>query len=218
MTVQQLVNSALRTLGVIASGESPSADESNDGFSALNQIIESWTALGLPIYQITRETFSLTGPASYTIGTGQSFNTPRPVRLVAAAVVNSSVEKPVEIVSAAQWAEIIDQGRTGTFAERLFWDAGFPTGTIHLWPAPTSGSILLYSYKPLTTFSALGDTVTLPPGYERALRFALASDLAAEYGRQLSPEASVAAAESKTALTNLNQIVLGEAAPAGVAQ
>ncbi len=63
MTVQQLINAALRTLGVIASGESPSAEESSDGMTALNGIIESWTALGLPIYQITRETFALSGAA-----------------------------------------------------------------------------------------------------------------------------------------------------------
>lgn len=218
MTVQQLINAALRTLGVIASGESPSAEESSDGMTALNGIIESWTALGLPIYQITRETFALSGAASYTIGTGQTWNTTRPVRLKAAAVVNSAVEKPVEIVSAEKWSTIIDQGRTGTFAEQLFWDGAFPTGTIHLWPAPTSGSLLLYSYKPLSTFASLSDNVTLPPGYERALRFALAADLAAEYGRTLTPESAAAAAESKSALTNLNQIVLGEAAPAGAAQ
>jgi hypothetical protein len=218
MTVQQLVNAALRTLGVIASGESPSTEESNDGLTALNGIIESWSALGMPIYQVTRETFSLTGAASYTIGTGQTWNTTRPQRIKSAAVVQSSVEQSVRVVSAEEWAGIVDQGRTGKFADVLYWDSAYPIGTMYLWPAPTTGgSLLLYSYKPLATFAALTDSVTLPPGYERALRFALAADLASEYGRTLTPESAAAAAESKAAITNLNQIVLGEA-PAGATQ
>lgn len=41
-TAQEIINMALRTNGVIAAGETPSTDESNDCFEILNAIINNW--------------------------------------------------------------------------------------------------------------------------------------------------------------------------------
>lgn len=42
MTVQQAVNAALSTIGVLASGESPATEETTDGVQALNRLIAGW--------------------------------------------------------------------------------------------------------------------------------------------------------------------------------
>jgi len=218
MTVQELINAALRTIGVLASGESPSSEESADGLAALNQLVASWTAQALPIYQITRESFPLTGALSYTIGTGQTFNTVRPIKIKAASVISmNNIAKAVRVVSAEEWATVLDKAATGTFAEVLFYDGGFPSGTIRMAPVPLFGSSLeLYSYKPLSQFASLGDSISLPDGYLRALRFNLAVDLAPEFGRVIDPTLAAIANDAKTSIFGLNAAVLGPPAPGAV--
>src|SRR5437667_12225102 len=104
-TVQTLINDALRHLGVYASGESPSSDESTDCLRALNLLIASWVAEKLPLFAIKRELFALTGAGSYTIGTGATFNTTRPHKLRAVSVLLANgTERNVEIVGADRWA------------------------------------------------------------------------------------------------------------------
>ena len=41
-TAGEQINRALRLLGVLAEGETPSADMSNDALTALDQMIDSW--------------------------------------------------------------------------------------------------------------------------------------------------------------------------------
>lgn len=203
MTVQELINAALRTIGVLASGESPSTEESDDSLLALNQLVSSWSAQELPLYQLVKATVTMTGAASYALAT-------RPIRIKSAGVITAAgLQKDVAIVSAEQWAGIVDKSRTGAFADALWYDGGFPTGTVHLTPKPAAGTLELFTYNALTAFDALGDTVTLPPGYERALIFSLALDLAPQFGRAVDPTVAAVAAEAMGAITRTNARVLG---------
>ena len=65
-------------------------------------------------------------------------------------------------------------------------------------------TLVLDSWKPLSTLAALTTSLSLPPGYERALRYALALELAPEYGRQVSEIVMAAAVESKAAIKRMN--------------
>jgi hypothetical protein len=199
MTAQELINKALQTIGVISSGESPSTEESNDGLVTLNGLLASWSAQALPIYQIVRETVSMTGAGSYTLVT-------RPVKIKSAVFVNDGVETPYALVGAEDWASY-------TRNRVLYHDGGYPTGIIRLRPDPTAGTLELYSYQELTALGALSTTIALPPGYERALQFNLALDLAPEYGHQINEGLIGLANDSKLAIQGLNQAVLGAPVP-----
>lgn len=205
MIGQDLVNGALRALGVIASGESPSTEESTDGLAASNELLASWSALGLTIPQITRDTsVTLNGSESYALAT-------RPIRIKSAALVAvNGTAHPIEIIPAERWVAVVDRTRTGIFAEVLFCDYGYTSATIYLSPKPSAGTLELYVYRPLSSIASLATAISLPPGYERALRLNLAVELASEYGRPVPPELLANAAEAKTAITNLNALVLGE--------
>ena len=41
-TAGDIINGSLRLLGVLAEGETPSADTSQDALRAMNQMIDSW--------------------------------------------------------------------------------------------------------------------------------------------------------------------------------
>jgi hypothetical protein len=86
-------------IGVLDSGETPTSTESNDALAALNQLVSNWSSAGVPIYTVARDVLSLTGAASYTIGTGGTIATARPVKLKSAMVSNGGVSMPAEIVT-----------------------------------------------------------------------------------------------------------------------
>jgi hypothetical protein len=207
LLVQDFINSVLRLIRVLDSGETPTATESNNALESLNQLIGSWSAAGVPIYQESKDTIALTGASLYPLAS-------RPVRLTAAQVSYSGITFPVAIVPSQQWTQPKDRTATSKFAKELYYDGAFPTGNIYLWPTVTSGSTLeLFSLKPLAQFASLGDTINLPSGYEQALRFGLAGVLAPEYGSALPPEVAAGAAAAQSAIANMNASVIGQAAP-----
>jgi hypothetical protein len=217
-TASEFITDTLVLIGAHDPGETPATSDIDSAFRAFNRMIGSWSAAGLPVYKITRDTHSLTGAASYTIGSGATINTARPLKIISAAVNVSGANEPVEICDAAKWASISDKSRAGLFAKCLFYDAGYPTGTVYLTPTPaTGGSLELYSVKALSTFSATSDSIDLPPGYEMALQAALAVTIAPSFGRVVSQEIAATAAEAKQNIATLNASVLGIAPPAAPA-
>jgi hypothetical protein len=138
-TVQQLIDAALRDIGALASGESPNAQESADALLALNQLLMSWNAQALPIFKVTRTAITLNGAASYALGT-------RPVKIKAAScVVSSSLNVPLNIATAAEWAAYAERG-SGDFGDQLFYEDGYPLGKIHIAPRAT-GTLELITDK-----------------------------------------------------------------------
>jgi hypothetical protein len=208
MTVQEFVNSTLRLIRVLDSGETPTATESDNALTALNQLIGSWSAAGVPIYQESKDTIALTGSSIYPLAF-------RPIKLTAAQVSYSGISFPVAIVPSQQWILPKDRTATSKFAKELYYDGTFPNGNVSLWPIVTSGSVLeLFSLKPLAQFASLGDIINLPSGYEQALRFGLAGVLAPEYGSALPAEYQQQAAQATSAIAAMNTAVLGQGAPA----
>jgi hypothetical protein len=59
----------------------------------------------------------------------------------------------------------------------------------------------------LRRFASLDTELTFPPGYERALRFGLALDLAVEYGREASTALVGAFAQAFSAIKRTNTVV-----------
>jgi len=218
MIVQDYIEQAARRIGILQAGRSLATGEYTNCLNLANQLLSAFSIEGLTIYQIKKETFSLTGAASYTIGSTGTFNTSRPEKIRAAAVVTGSVSMPCQIVSAEKFATIIDRGVTGAFADWLACDYQFPLATIFLWPAPAAGSLDLWSVKPLAAFSAISDTVSFPPGYEDAFSFNLAVNMASEFAGAHLDQAVVAKAhEAKQALAAINGVSLGQPmAPIGV--
>lgn len=208
MTIQEFINSTLRLIRVLDSGEVPTATESNDALVALNQLIGSWSAAGVPIYQESKDTIALSGASIYPL----SF---RPVKINAVHVSNGGVTFPAAIVPSQQWVLPKDRTATSKFAKEVYYDGTFPNGNIYVWPNVTSGSTMeIFSLKPLAQFASLSDTINLPPGYEQALRFALAGVLAPEYGSALPPELAGNAQAAQAAIATMNANVITQAPPA----
>jgi hypothetical protein len=209
VTGRELVTAALRLLGVVAPGESLAASEATDGLSSINRMLSSWSTEGLLIYAVTREEFSLVaGTQSYTMGTGATFSTTRPVKINRAMIeVQSSptVEYELRILTPEEWAFIPAKDQSSDIPTSLYPEGTYPNETLNLYPKPSAAhKLVLYSQKPLTQISTLDTSISLPPGYEEALVYNGAIRLAPEYGRMLSTEVVAIAGESKSNLKRQN--------------
>jgi hypothetical protein len=73
-TAGEQINGALRLLGVLAEGETPSAETSQDALSALNQMIDSWNTERLSIFSTIDQTITWpSGAINGTLGPNGSF-------------------------------------------------------------------------------------------------------------------------------------------------
>jgi len=218
VTVQQLCNKALQDIGVISGGGTPASAESSDAFDALNDLVASLSAGIAVIPFLTRDTWTPSGTQTYTMGPSQTINTVRPLVIRSAGVAAASTQsKPIEIVTAEQWLQIRDKGRTGHFIRKLFPDMGYPFVTLYTWPKVTGGLLEIWSYKALTAFASLAATVDLPPGYQEALIKRLAVRLAPQFGATVGKDLQTAAEEALASITKLNVGTLGPPTPAGPA-
>jgi hypothetical protein len=203
LTGQDLLNSALRLVGVLASGEIATAAESIDGLQTLNDMLDSWTSDRLSIFTITPRTFALVpGQQGYTIGVGGNFNVPRPPRIDSVSIVSLAnplepLELPIEMLTIEQWAAIPVKNIQSTLPQSVYDDGAFPLRTLNYYCIPsTTVNTVIYGWAALTSFPTLATNVTFPPGYQRAIRYNLAVELCGEYGRPVDPTVGRIAIES----------------------
>lgn len=205
-TARDLIKGSLRDIGVLATGENPSSEEANDGLELLNQLLDSWSNERLIIYNIVRETFTLVANTqSYTIGSGATFNTSRPQKIENALIKDGDIEYPVNVVGLDEWAAITDKTTSSDLPLTLYCEGSYPNDTIYLWPVPSeANTLVLHSWKPLTQLSGLSTSLSLPPGYERALRSNLAIELCPQFGKEPSGVLMKIAMESKANIKRMN--------------
>lgn len=190
----------MRLINAIAAGETLETVELNDALVSLNQMISSWNVEGASLPGRQRSTTALVA------GTNQYALTTRPVKIESASAAISGIDCPLELVDSTGWESITEKAATAVILRKLYCDYRFPNSTVYIWPTPRmTGSLELWTYDPLPLFVALGDTVTLPPGYEAAIRFNLAVLLEPEYPRsQIDPLVTSQAQNYKTSIVQVN--------------
>ncbi len=211
MTANDLISSALRLIGVLASGETPSAAEASDGLTILNQMLDSWNAERLAIFSVQRQ---VVVPAvlkqAYTVGPGGDFNIARPPRIERVGVISLTnavqpLELPVEMLTDVGWESIPVKNIFSSLPLKVWNDLGFPFMTLSFWPIPNvQVNFALYIWAALAQFPDLVTDETFPPGYLKALRYNLAVDLAPEFGRELPAVVAAQAVDSKSKIKALN--------------
>lgn len=192
MTGLQLISAAMKTIGALAAGETPSSEEASDCLLRLNDLIDNWATQRLTIYYQLRTTKTLTAnTTSYTIGTGGAINIVRPTLIEAAGLIidttaTTPTEIPIEVFTLQQWQAIAQKTLTAALSRGIFYDYGWTSGlaVIYPWPIPTVSTTQLVLYTPQAlTAMTLAGTYTFPPGYARLLRMGLARDIAPEFAR-----------------------------------
>ena len=196
MTARELIASSLRLLGVLAAGETATADEASDALSALNQMLSAWSNENLVVYQKVRDEFTLTADdGSYSWGTtagAGNFTTARPVQVLKANIEIQGTdpqEVPLQILTLEEYAAIVSKTMDSSIPQAVYFDGAYPNVGVEFYPVPSAAEhVVFYSLKPFSTLT-LSTELSYPPGYEKAIRYNLAIDLAPEYGR--APDALI---------------------------
>lgn len=181
-SVFQLIQRAGRTAGVIATGETFSADEQNDALSSLNQMMDAWQADRLFAYSIQDVAYPLTqGTASYTIGPAGTMVllTGRPEAIDYAYTRDGTgFDRSINILPVEQFALIGLKSVGNTFPTCLLYTPGYPSGVLQFYPVPPANlTVHLGIWQPLPEFTTVAQIVMLPPGYEDAIVYSLAERL-----------------------------------------
>jgi hypothetical protein len=207
ITVGDLIKSSMRLLGVIATGETPESAELQDGLDALNAMVDSWSLEKLMIHNVSRNTFPLVaGQASYQMSAGSEFNLFRPNRIERSGIIpsGSTVEYPVDVLTDQRWAEVSDKTRQSIPTD-LYVAGEYPALRLYPWPVPDAAhTLVVYAWESIGRFVQTTQLLNLPPGYERALKYALAIELAPEFGKSASPEIVAIANNAKAAIKRNN--------------
>jgi len=210
MTGRDLVTASLRLIGAIAPGESIEASEATDGLAAFNRMLDSWSLESLVIQKVTEAEIPLSiGVQDYSIGPSGDLIVDRPVKIEYAKLKLSTntppTYYPVRILSVSEWASIRQKSLQSTIPDCVFIEGTFPNETLRLFPVPNaSSSLVLYYQSPLSSISTLDTQIVLPPGYERALVYNFAIEIASEYGKIPTEIVFKIATDSKASIKRNN--------------
>lgn len=205
-TAQKNIKAAMRLLGLLAPGEEPTADEAQGALESLQAMLDQWSNSGFLVPVITTESFALTnGQASYTYGSGGDFNSTRPQEILGAYIRGSGgTDHPVTCINRERYNVIPNKG-SPSLPQQLYFVPGYPLANVYLDNAPDAAyTLFLDTLKPLTTPAELTDSQSFPPGYDQAIRFNLAVNLAPEYGKTPDPVVVARADESLADLKRQN--------------
>lgn len=204
-----LIKSSLRLTGCIATGETPTADESNDGLGSLNDLLEIWSTQSLAVYGSADTAFNtVANQASYTIGPTGQWVGDRPVRINDNPYCTvSGVDFPIELIGQQDYDLISLKTQPGQIIERMLYVNDNPNGRITLWPMPNAiVPITLNIDRLLTQVPTLATVMLFPPGYLLAMKHALGILLAPDYGRSVSDEIRAVAQTSLASIKRANKV------------
>lgn len=209
-TPVELINLALKQVGVLGVGQTASPEDIADSFKMLNMMLAQWAVKRNVVHQILDivptsgegeayldgplpddQVFEVgtgatpTGP-TFTVGPGGDYNTQRPSKLVGAyarQLTPIPIDYPLEVLQS-----MTDYGRisTKTIASMprvVYYDPQSPLGVLYVWPVMIPGyEIHLQMLAPLQRFETPYDVIDLPPEYEEAIMYNLAGRLYPLYG------------------------------------
>lgn len=135
----------------------------------------------------------------------------RPLRITNAftRITNSlsALDYPISIVDQNAYTKIGFKGISAPWPIALWYNQTMPLGTLSFYQNPsTAGSLHLFTDFILTSFPNLTTYVTMPQGYIRWLKWALAKELAPEYMRSWTATHERNWKEARDAVKSLNSI------------
>jgi hypothetical protein len=105
---QVIVNNALVALGILGQGEVANASDSADALTELNSMWDAWSIdEGLIYAELPVDKALTANVGSYTVGTGATFNTPRPNRIYQAFIVSGANRNELEIVARLRNGDLV---------------------------------------------------------------------------------------------------------------
>ena len=207
-TAAVIISDALKEIGVIGEGETPTATMYSDGLRMINRMLETLShspAFEFSAYpQITK---TLAGQSSFKIGPTGDVVAERPIKINSALCTFQGIDYPADVIDADQYDALEDKSTTGSVPWCVYYGGEFPDASVYLWPISTGGTLKLRCTAVLKQFASTSTQIELPPGYEDYLMLGLAIRAAPQYQKTLNPETRLAYRAAKTAVKKTNTVI-----------
>jgi hypothetical protein len=208
-TAGDIITGALRLIGVVAEGESPSPESAADALSAMNQMIESWNTERLSVFATEDQVFSWPATViSRTLGPTGDFVGNRPILVDDATYFkdpSTGVSYGLKLINQQQYNGIALKTVQSTYPQVMWVNMTYPDVEMYIYPVPTRVlEFHIVSVEQLSRPAILATNLTFPPGYLRAFRYNLACELAPEFGVEPSRQVQRIAMTSKRNLKRIN--------------
>ena len=106
----EIISRALKDIGALASGETPTADEAQDAFDMLNDLLDQWTNEDMMVFNVTEIIFPIIpGQVQYTIGPD-----PSTLNFIGAAFTGSIAGNVLTVTGIQSGAVATGQTLSGT--------------------------------------------------------------------------------------------------------
>lgn len=213
-TAQDIITLALKDSGVLGVGQTPLAEDLNDGFTRLNMMLAQWQLKRWLIWHLLDVSVVSTGALNYTIGpSGNIAYAPqRPNRLEAAyirQIVQSQpnqIDYPMVMLESREDYSNIAIKQLGSFPSYCFYDSAFPLGKIYFWPVPepTIYELHVLVKEILNQFTNLTTVFNLPLEYQPCIHYNLCRRFRVAYRMPADPEINALAVDALNVIRGAN--------------
>lgn len=183
ITRDDIIKRALRLIGALAQGETPTTDQVTEAAVALNGLVKAWQADGMPLWAIKERSITLVANQStYTL------TTPKPLKVFQAwnRTTSSKIDVPMRLITKEEYNRLGNKTTSGNPIQ-AYYDPRRDNGILYVFPVPTSteasnNTIKLVYQAPYEDFDVSTDTPDFPQEWYDAITYGLACRLAPEYG------------------------------------
>ena len=178
-TAGDIVSDAALAAGIGDQYNALDASSAAIGLRTLNRLLDGWSNESLVVFNQTEDNFTMTpGTATYST----TLLSARPIEVTHVFVRQSGVDYPCEMIGAEDYARIGYKSTSGLPA-KCYFDNDYPNGSLTFFPVPSTPYQCYVGYRArLANLSTLQTALSLPPGYETALVYGLATMLCPLFG------------------------------------
>lgn len=209
VTAADVVRLAMQELGVLSSGEVPTAEEGATGLEKLNWMLKSYQAKGCNLWRDTETT------VTFGVGVATVTLSPRPIDVIdARLVVTADYERPLTAWELAEYRTLPNKtapGQPTIYTINKQRDAV----TMTVWPVPIVSTVVKYTYaRVIEDVAALTDNLDVPQQWAETVWMGLAMRLANTFGASRTDPAAAERVTQMAAI--LEQALLDQDRPASI--
>lgn len=143
VTARDFISLAMKEAGVLGVGQTPMAEDINDGFTYLKRMLALWQRRRWLVPNLYDLSVIGNGEISNKIGPGQYWNAPRPDKIAAAYIIQRNTgSNPVSlgcrIITAYEDYAKLAVKNLPSLPYLVFYDGAYPYGNVFFWPIPNS--------------------------------------------------------------------------------
>lgn len=189
MNVSNIINGALKQLGVLAAGENAQAGEMADAIDSLKDLLAQWATMRLHVHKAQILTLPLSkGAATYTIGKIDGECCQYEVTCAGSVLTTPDLSTEIASISDRAWLDdeefrLVRDLNDSASNVRVWYQVDDPNWYFHVLEDASQLKLKVFT---LPFELCAHDELAIPPQYERALKLSLAVEIAPMFGMEPS--------------------------------